>query len=349
MARTVTREYLEYQADRIEMVLAAHHVPARVSGGAVLPRWLRFDIDAGPEMRVSKVRGLSEELALALGSAAVRVGREGNQLTVAVARKEGEPVDLLGLMEDLPRRMAATAVLGVSETGQPLLIRLSSPDVAHVLVAGTTGSGKTELLRTMLVSLALVNRQREVQMVLIDPKGRGLRPLAGLPHLLMPPITDLSDAVDVLQRLVLEMERRDREGVDTPRLVIAIDEVVDLVMQGGEAVTGALTRIAQRGREAGLHLIVGAQKPSSAMLGGQLKANFPVRLVGRVGSAQDALAAAGVGGTGAEQLLGRGDFLVVAAGEVTRFQAAYIDPAGLSQVAAALRDGGPVFADEDGE
>jgi S-DNA-T family DNA segregation ATPase FtsK/SpoIIIE len=111
-----------------------------------------------------------------------------------------------------------------------------------------------------------------------------------------------------------------------------VDELLDLLEAGGKPVEAALTRVAQRGREAGIHLVAGAQKPSSAALGPMLKANFPVRLVGRVGSADDARVASGVAGSGAEKLMGRGDFLAVACGEVTRFQAAWVPPRDWPQV-----------------
>jgi S-DNA-T family DNA segregation ATPase FtsK/SpoIIIE len=196
--------------------------------------------------------------------------------------------------------------------------------VAHVLIAGTTGSGKTDLLRTMLVSLALYNRQSKMQIALIDPKLRGFGPLAGLPHVLDDVAATLPAVRSLLERLLAEMERRDREGVSSPRIIIAIDELADLLATGGKEIEIALVRIAQRGREAGLHLIAGVQKPSAAVMSGMLKANFPVRLVGRVASSEDARVAAGVSGTSAERLLGRGDFIAIAAGQTVRFQAAWI-------------------------
>lgn len=332
-----SREYLEYQADRIESVLAAHRVPARVAGGAVSPRWLRYEVAAGASARIATVRNLSEEIALALGADQARVTRQGNVLAVEVPRPDPEPVTLRRMLPLLSSVPPVTAVLGLSELGRPLLIRLPSPDVAHILVAGTTGSGKTELLRTLLLSLALTNRPAQVQFVLIDPKQRGLGPLAQIPHCLFPLMSDPQQAGRVLAQLVTKMERRDRTQVNTPHIVIAVDEVLDLMMTGGSAVMTALTRLAQRGREAGIHLVLGAQKPSSTVFDGQLKANFPVRLVGRVVSADDARIAAGIGGTGAEKLLGRGDFLAVSANSVTRFQAAHVPQSDWRYLLQAIR------------
>jgi DNA segregation ATPase FtsK/SpoIIIE, S-DNA-T family len=324
MSSATYRDYLEFQSNRIEAVLASHRVHARVQGGAVTPRVIRFNLTPALGTRVASVRKLDEELALALGAADVRISREGEGLAVEMPRPDASPVHLLPLLNSLPSIPSLTACLGLTPDGRPLLVRLPSPDVAHVLVAGTTGSGKTELMRTMALSLALTNRQAALQIALIDVKGRGLAPLAGLPHLLAPVAADLNAAQALLERLVGAMERRDASGVTFPRVAIFVDEVVDLLMLGGKAAQDALTRLAQRGREAGLHLIAGAQKPSASALGGLLKANFPVRLVGKVGSADDARVAAGVSGSGAEKLVGRGDFIVVSSGEVTRFQAAYM-------------------------
>jgi len=226
----------------------------------------------------------------------------------------------------------------MADDGRPLLLRLPSPDVTHVLVAGMTGSGKTELIRAIVLSLAIGNRQSQLQFALIDPKSRGLAPLAGLPHLMAPPAVDSEAAMSLLDRLNEEMDRRDLHGVSLPRIVVVVDEVVDLLMTGNKLIEAAITRLAQRGREAGIHLILGAQKPSATALGPHIKANLPVRLVGRVGSVEDARVAAGVSGTNAEKLGGRGDFLAVAGGQITRFQAAYIPARDWLNLPDILRD-----------
>jgi len=324
MSSSINRDYLEFQSNRIEAVLASHRVHARVQGGSVTPRSIRFNLTPALGTRVASVRKLDEELALALGAADVRISREGEGLAVEMPRPDASPIHLLPLLDSLPAIPPLTAYLGLSQDGRPLLVRLPSPDVAHVFVAGTTGSGKTELMRTMALSLALTNRQAALQLALIDPKGRGLSPLAGLPHLLAPVAADLNSARALLERLVQAMERRDAAGVTFPRVVIFVDELVDLLMQGGREIQDSLTRLAQRGREAGMHLVAGAQKPSASAVGSLLKANFPVRLVAKVASADDARVAAGVAGSGAEKLTGRGDFVAVSSGQVTRFQAAYV-------------------------
>lgn len=341
------RGVLHFQADRIEMVLASHKVPARVTGGMVTPRLVRYQVTTPLGVKVKQVAGLSEEIALSLGAAACRVYRQEGQVQVEVPRADGQVVSLW----DLCRRLAGigprgrgmvppvTAVLGLDQEGVPLLLRLPSPNVAHVLIAGTTGSGKTVLARTILASLAMHNSQRALQMVVVDPKGRGFGPFEGLPHLLVPVVTRVEEALGLLRRLVEEMERRDGEGRSEPRLVVMLDELADLVQMGGHEMEGLLTRLTQRGREAGLHLVACTQKPTAAVIGGLVKSNFPVRVVGSVASPEDAKVATGIARTGAERLLGEGDFVVVAKGQVVRMQAAYVGEGEVRELVARLRAG----------
>ena len=380
------RKKLEFQADRIETVLSLHKVPARVTGGTVTPRWVRFQVLPAVGAKISKIKNLSEELAAALDAPSCRVSRRGAAVAIEVPRDDPQPVRLLPLFRQLtnqptnqltnqPSIPPVAAILGLAEDGSPLLIRLPSPDVAHILVAGTTGSGKTVLLKSMILSLAMANDPSDLSLVLIDPKGSAFSPFeglpapgcrgrqAGLPHLARPVIREIEETTEALQSLVRLMERRGpaclaaeagagrqgdgetgRQGacpaIGRPSVVIVIDELADLLMVGGKPVQWALTRLTQRGREAGIHIVAATQKPTSAVLGPLVEANFPVRLVGRVTSVEDARTATGWSGTGAERLLGRGDFLAVAEGRVMRFQAAHVSPAEVREAVAHLAQGG---------
>jgi len=149
------RKALELQCDRIERVLACHKTPARVTGGIVTPRAVQFHLAPALGTRISEVQALSDELALALGSPSVLVSRQGGSLQLDIPRDDARPVKLLPLMARLaePRSTplpAATAVLGLCDDGAPLLLRLPSPDVAHVLISGMPGSGKTALCQTIM-------------------------------------------------------------------------------------------------------------------------------------------------------------------------------------------------------
>jgi len=369
------RRKLEFQADRIEAVLALNKVPARVTGGTVTPRWVRFQVLPAVGAKISKIKGLSEEVAAALDASSCRISRRGAAVAVEVPREDPKPVRLLPLFDQLSTTdehiPPVTAVLGLAEDGAPLLIRLPSPDVAHILVAGTTGSGKTMLLQAMILSLAMANPadghrhlnssprpdDSHLRMVLIDPKGHAFGLFEGLPHLARSVIWEPDEIVEVLQSLVRVMEGRGgngraRRGEDhshasgvlrtgpaasnRPSILVFIDELADLLMVGGKDVQRALTRLTQRGREAGIHIVAATQKPTTGVLGPLVKANFPVRLVGRVTSAEDARTASGWSGTGAERLMGRGDFLAVAEGRVIRFQAAHISPAEIQEVVAGM-------------
>ncbi len=348
------RQKLEFQAERIETVLALHKVQARVTGGTVTPRWIRFQVLPALGAKISRIKGLSEELAAALDATRCRVSRRGAAVDVEVPRDDPQMVRLLSLYDQLtnpptshPAIPPITAILGLAEDGAPLLIRLPSPDVAHILVAGTTGSGKTVLLQTMILSLVMTNppassptlQEEGLALVLIDPKGHAFKPFNKLAHLARPVIWQMEQVTEALQSLVRLMERRGNPSSPVkPRqtVVVVIDELADLLMVGGKPVQRALTRLTQRGREAGIHIVAATQKPTAAVLGPLIKANFPVRLVGRVTSAEDARTATGWSGTGAERLIGRGDFVAVAEGRVTRFQVAHVSPSEARDVAARL-------------
>ncbi|MEE8391106.1 MAG: DNA translocase FtsK [Anaerolineae bacterium] len=386
------RQKLEFQADRIEAVLKLHKVEARVTGGTVTPRWVCFQVLPALGAKISRIKGLSEELAAALNVSNCRVSRRGATVAVEVPRTDPQPVRLLPLYHqltqpDLPAQAGTrntkhekgsnippiTAILGLAEDGAPLLIRLPSPDVAHILIAGTTGSGKTVLLQTVILSLAMTNVPPSIpppggklapsptqgegwggslSLVLIDPKGHAFKPFGELPHLTRPVIWEVAEVAEALQSLVRLMEKRgDPRSLptclrrqeppgpacrQTGSVVVVIDELADILMVGGKPVQQALTRLTQRGREASIHVIAATQKPTAAVLGPLVKANFPVRLVGHVTSTEDARTATGWSGTGAERLMGRGDFLAVAEGRVTRFQVAHVSPAEIRKVVAHL-------------
>jgi S-DNA-T family DNA segregation ATPase FtsK/SpoIIIE len=337
MARS--RQMLEYKSNLVENVLIQNRVAARVTGATVAPGFVRFKLAPAPTTKISKIRALEEELALALQAPEARVVRADGAVQVEVRRNDAAPVRLLPLCRSLPAVPPVTAVLGVEPNGTPLLVRLDAPDVAHVLIVGTTGSGKTALARTLLTSLAMFNRQAQVQLVLIDPKQRGFAPLAALPHVVGGIAASAAEIEARLLWLVQEMERRDRERINRPALVVAVDELADLMQLGGKRIEAMLTRLSQRGREAGIHLVVCTQKPTAELIGGAIKANLPLRLVGSVASREEARYAAGIADSGAEKLAGKGDFLLITKGDALRFQAAWLGREDLAAIGVALRRG----------
>lgn len=345
------RRTLEAQAVGIEQALARRKVKGMVMSGIVTPQHVRYEVamDAFvPADATHTVNGLADEIALALGKRDVRIRNNGTTLQVETVRENIDPVRLLPLCNRLYHVPPLTAVLGVDEEGAPLLLRLSAPDVAHVLVTGITGAGKTALVRTILTSLVMHNRQRQAQIVLIDPKGRGLAALRRLPHVLGDLVRTPDEALSCLKWVASELERREHEHFCEPAMIIAVDELTDLLQTGGERIGKLLTRIAQRGREVGIHLLLCTQKPTAEYIGSELKAAIPVRVVGSVASSEEARYASGINDSGAEMLEGRGDFLLVSQGEVVRFQAAWVGRHDLEAVEERLAEGGTLplrFAD----
>lgn len=305
------------RATTIERTCARLGAPARIGTISVLPGFVDYEVLPAAGIRVSQIRTLRDDIALALSDETTLI-RQNGHLSLQHARVPAAVVradTLIPRMPDLPY----TALLGIDETGATLTARLSSSEVAHVLIAGTTGSGKTQLARTIVSSLVLRHRPRELGIIMIDPKritsDQFAQSIAS--HLLLPVAHDVGDAAAALQRVLHAMSKRTRAE---PRIVIYCDEVADMATD--ERILNALQRIGAVGRELGVHLIACTQKPTAAAVGSLLKANLPLRLVGRVTSATEASTAAGLPGTGAERLSGRGDFLAVAGGRVVRFQAA---------------------------
>jgi DNA segregation ATPase FtsK/SpoIIIE, S-DNA-T family len=331
----MNQQRLHLQADRIEWVLYTHKAPARVTGGRVTPRTIQFHLTPAPTTKIAQVERLCEEIALALGASSARIARLNGQLSVEVPRADTRGLRFLELADrvrthaQLDQIVAnpGTALLGLDTAGVPVLLRLGAPDVPHVLIAGTTGSGKTEAAKTMLASMMLFQKPRDLQLIVVDPKGSAFKLFEQLPHLLCPIIKNVEDALANLEWLVAEMQRREEGEIARPRVVLLLDELADLLMQGGREVEDQLTRLVQRGRSAGISVIACTQKPTSAAVGSLVKANFPVRLVGKVTSAVEAHVAAGLAGTGAEKLAGRGDFILIAGGEKLRLQVAHLPSA----------------------
>jgi S-DNA-T family DNA segregation ATPase FtsK/SpoIIIE len=315
---------LNRTADRIEAVLRERHAPAAVVGGKVLPGFVEMLLRPAPGTKVNQVKALQADIALAVGKSNVRIAQSGTHLAVQIARESREPVKLSNLLDQLGEMPRYTAVLGLSEDGAPLLARLASPDVGHLLIAGTTGSGKTSLAQSIVLSLCEHHRPHELGLIVLDPKRRERDPFARMihKHLLQPIAHTREEVTGAVNKVLDVMERRSVDTEPTPRIVVYADELADLCQMGGEDLILSLTRIAQRGREPGVHLLACTQKPSSKAIGSLLKANLPLRLVGRVMSADDARMAAGIAGSGAERLSGCGDFIAVTGTKTIRFQAA---------------------------
>ena len=324
------RPYLERQSDRVEATLAAHSAPVRVTGGTIGPRHIRFFLQLHPHVRFAAVKRLQDDLAITMNTPSLTIERGIDGVVLQFPNPEPHPVRLHHLVREYGTLPLGSAVLGVTVAGNPLHANLRAPATAHALVVGTTGSGKTALVRTMVASLLLTTRADLLGLAIIDPAHKILPRDFQSPRLVRPIVNDYAEACELLRSLVALMESRDKRGITVPSqtdplIVVAIDEVADLIMHDQDReLEDALTRLAQRGRQALIHLIAATQHPSAAILGQLIRANFGLRLIGKVVSARDAANGAGVAGTNAHLLAGQGDFKVVASGQVTQFQAAFI-------------------------
>jgi S-DNA-T family DNA segregation ATPase FtsK/SpoIIIE len=337
------RKRLEGQADQIESTLAAYRIPARVTGGTVTPRWVRFQVLPAVGSKLSKIRQLNNELAAALGVPDCRVARRGAALDVEIPRDTPKTVQLLPLLAQLIEGGDAippvTATLGLADDGAPLLIRLPSPDVGHVLVCGMEGVGKTMLLRDIALSLAMTNGPETLRVVGIDLDG-DLGTLTGLPHLARSVIQDDAVAVEALRSLMRLMAFRENSAgtSELPVIVVIVNGLTNLLATEGDIVNMALSQILQQGQRVGIHVVAATRDP--AELDG-----FPVRILGKMQSATDARTASGWTGTGAERLQGSGDFIAVAEGRVSRFQAAHVSTAEIGTVIDRLQSRPTLLSD----
>ena len=319
---------LNYLRDILDESLISFGIEGFVSEGFRTDTTDTFQITTVSGTRFKKIKDLEQDIAVDLGKNSIRVFKNSNGIFIEVPRESSQISKLDELIFKLKNVPKMTAILGISTEGKPLGIKITSSECPHILIAGTTGSGKTALLRSFLVSLAYFNSPNQLSIILIDPKGRGLKPLEKLPQVHDNVLNDISEIVEKLNWAVKEMEARDKKEISEPRIIIAIDELVDLVTVAEDEIRQPLSRLLQRGRQAGIHVVAGTQKPSAGLLGTNLIPNFPVRLVGAVANKTEARTATGIAGSGAELLNGKGDFLIVISGITTRFQAAYLDSEG---------------------
>lgn len=259
---------------------------------------------------------MDQAVALALGVPSVRLGRDLGFFVVEVPLPtELRQTVAFREIASAPGAGLATP-LGISAMGRPFGVDLSQPESPHVMIAGTTGCGKTVALRTLLLQMALRNRPEQVGMILLDVKRSSLAPFSRLPHLMHPVVHDVDEMLAVLQWAVEEMDERAGQPVRR-HVVLVIDEMADMVLQTGGAdgiAAQRLARIVARGREHGLSLVAGTQQIKAEVIGAMVRANVPTRLIGVVENAQQSAQVANGPDAGAEKLLGRGDFLLVSAG-----------------------------------
>jgi DNA segregation ATPase FtsK/SpoIIIE, S-DNA-T family len=282
----------------------------------VTPQYEKYGLTVRPRV-LNRVKNLGPHFAYALNVPNTSVEVDGNVVYVRVPRPGASSASTItfeqawGIAPDIPR---GSVLLGVDEEQQQLVLDLTAPSSVHAAVIGMTGSGKSTLMRTMVLSAQMIGG---AQVALFDPSG-GLEPVSGHPSVWRGGLFRRAEECELGLEALATTIGRQRRGL----MFVAVDEVPDLVAQRPK-IRDYLSRLAQAGRHAGLHLIVGAQHPLASELGSSTLRNIAVRLVGRVADPGAAYNASGRRDSGAESLRGRGDFIVVNGSTVRHFQAAY--------------------------
>lgn len=309
-------------AAAIQSVLDDFKIDGKVDGQTCGPSVTRYEISLGEGVRVEKIARLQKNIAYATASESVRIlapipGKSA--VGIELPREDREIVALRDIMPTDNHPLA----IGIGKGVQGETITGNLAKMPHLLVAGTTGSGKSSFINSMLVTL-LDQDPEKVKLVLIDPKMVELTPYNGAAHLMRPVITEVEDAVEALQELVDEMEQRYQSmrtarvrNVDDltgyPYIVVVVDELADLMMQARDRVEPLIVRLLQKARAAGIHLVMATQRPSVDVVTGLIKANAPSRLAFATSSATDSRVV--LDGNGGEELLGYGDGLFKPVGE----------------------------------
>lgn len=346
MSETLNQE-IAANARILGETLANFKVKASILNACHGPAVTRYEVKPAPGVKVSKITGLADDIALNMAASAVRIEQIPGKAAIGieVPNQELESVQLREVLEN-PAFAAAksrlTVGLGKDISGQAIFADLAK--MPHLLVAGATGSGKSVCINTIITSILFKAKPTEVKFILIDPKMVELSVYNDIPHLMVPVVTDAKKAASVLNWAVQEMEKRygliaqagvrNMDGYNKqfeeepekklPSIVIIIDELADLMMVAPHDVEDAICRIAQKARAAGIYLVLATQRPSVNVITGVIKANIPSRISFAVTSQIDSRTI--LDASGAEKLLGKGDMLFKPqeANKATRIQGAFV-------------------------
>ena len=325
-------QLMHFYAAMIQRVLEQHRLRPIVVPVYDGPQLRSFAVHLEVGVPAERVERLASAIALAAHGEYCRVTRQRGTLLVEIPKEAEERRRLSpALVEGHPPPRPLAIALGLATSGQPVWYDFGNPDLAHLAVGGTTGSGKSVALRWLLYRLVSQNPPSGLNLLIVDRKGHDLAPQFGRSaHLRHPVVSDPLEGARLLHWAVTEMDRRLAQNSSTPRLVIVIEEIADLMLINAD-VAGLVARIAQVGRTAGVHLIVTAQQPGARSLGDALT-NFTARLLGRVATATQTYGAAGRARTMAERLLGHGDFLLLTAQDEVRLQIPWLDNRYLARI-----------------
>lgn len=338
-------EEVAHNAMMLENVLSNFGITAKVVNATQGPTVTRYEIEPAPGVKVSRIVNLTDDIALNLAAQHIRMEAPipgKSAIGIEVPNKTTEAVhlrDVLDCSDFKDARGGIPVGLGKDIAGKPVITDLAK--MPHLLVAGTTGSGKSVCVNTLISSILFSRKPEEVKLLLIDPKMVELSIYNGIPHLMAPVVTDMKKAAAVLRWAVREMEarykafaasgKRDIKSYNEahpkaamPLIVLIIDELADLMMTAPDDIEESISRLAQMARAAGIHMVLATQRPSVNVITGSIKANVPSRISFAVGSQIDSRTILDM--AGAEKLLGKGDMLFapIGANKPIRIQGAFI-------------------------
>ena len=357
-ATTEMRENSKRLADALQSFGVTPHIVDVIRGPSVT----RYELELDPGVKLSKITNLSEDIALALGAEGVRISAIPDKISVVGIEVPNKIVntvyarEVIGSTLFTEKKSKVSFAVGKDISGACIIGDIAK--MPHMLIAGTTGSGKSVCMNTLIISLLYKARPDEVKMIMVDPKMVELGIYNGIPHLLIPVVTDPKKAAGALQWTVTEMLRRytlmsdegvrdlesynksvandpDREKL--PQVVVVIDELADLMLVAAKEVEESICRIAQMGRASGIHLVIATQRPSADVITGTMKANIPSRIAFSVSSAMEPRIILDM--QGAEKLVGKGDMLFAphGQGKPQRVQGCFITDDEVSRVIHAIK------------
>ena len=362
-AGTDGTEEMRENSRRLNETLASFNIDAHIINVTRGPSVTRYEVELDKGVRLNKITGCADDIALSLGASGVRIAAVPGKISVVGIEVPNRAVTTVSLREviDSPEfakaKSKTSVALGKSIDGSCIVGNIAR--MPHLLIAGTTGSGKSVCMNSIIISLLYKAGPDDVKLIMVDPKMVELGIYNGIPHLLIPVVTDPKKAAGSLQWAVTEMLRRYRmmsdmgvrdlesynsivtseeDGQKLPQVVIIIDELADLMMVAAKEVEDSICRIAQMGRAAGMHLIIATQRPSANVITGLMKANIPSRIAFSVASAMESRIILDT--MGAEKLVGKGDMLYapVGCGKPLRVQGCFVTDTEVEAVAGYVKD-----------
>ena len=359
------KEDIKIDAEGLEKILLDFGVEGKIKKISHGPVVSLNEFEPAAGVKVSKIINLAEDIARNTSSESARIATipGSNTVGIELPKISRENVFLREIISDKnfkKREIKLPIALGKSISGEPITSDLSS--MPHLLIAGTTGSGKSVCINTIILSLIYKHTPDICKFILIDPKMLELSTYEGIPHLLCPVITEAKKATSVLGWVVKEMESRyrlmtkvgvrnidgynEKHKVKMPYIVVIVDEMSDLMLVAGKEIENYIQKLSQMARAAGIHIIMATQRPSVDVITGTIKANFPTRISFQVTSKIDSRTI--LGEQGAEQLLGKGDMLYMSsANRITRIHAPYVSEVEIDKVNNFLRNQAePDYVDE---